>query len=252
MKKQRHSWRDAAAYAWDKCSEWLFPPRCFVCDGLLEPADLRNHRKVHTACARQLYPIAQPFCLHCGRPIDDERQEYCGDCRRKRSQIDEGRSLFEYRGMIRQAMHRFKYANRRCYAPFLAEQAWEQQGDWIRRTGAELVVPVSMYPAKRRKRGYNQAALLAKHLAAYAELPFAQPVHKIRDTRQQKELNGREREKNLRNAFLVRNLGVKYKKILIIDDIYTTGATTEAVADVLRKAGAERVYVLTVCIGRGF
>lgn len=75
---------------------------------------------------------------------------------------------------------------------------------------------------------------------------------RVKDTRPQKELNGRERENNVKNAFQSSDNVVKYKRILIVDDIYTTGSTVEAVAERLKKAGAEQVYVLTACIGRGF
>ena len=75
---------------------------------------------------------------------------------------------------------------------------------------------------------------------------------RVKDTRPQKELNGRERENNVKNAFQSSDNVVKYKRILIVDDIYTTGSTVEAVAERLKEAGAEQVYVLTACIGSGF
>ena len=75
---------------------------------------------------------------------------------------------------------------------------------------------------------------------------------RVKDTRPQKELNGRERENNVKNAFQSSDNVVKYKRILIVDDIYTTGATVEAVAEVLHKAGVEQIYVLSACIGKGF
>lgn len=252
MRKRRHSLRTAAASVWDNLCAWLFPPRCFVCDELLAPADLRCGSRIHAACGEKLFPVRQPYCCHCGSPLSDGRREYCDDCSRKHSLIDEGRSLFAYRGDVRFAMYRFKYGNRRQYAHFLAEEAVSRLGGWMREKDVELIVPVPLYRRKKQRRGYNQAALFAKALSEACGIPWSEPVIRVRDTQPQKELSGREREKNVRNAFLVRPFGVEYKKILIIDDIYTTGATVEAVAAELRKAGAEHVYVLTACIGRGF
>lgn len=106
---------------------------------------------------------------------------------------------------------------------------------------------------KERYRGYNQAALFGRALSEKMDIPcIPRLMIRVKDTRPQKELNGRERENNVKNAFQSPDNVVKYKRILIVDDIYTTGSTVEAVAERLKEAGAEQVYVLTACIGRGF
>ena len=117
----------------------------------------------------------------------------------------------------------------------------------------EAIVPVPMYSKKERYRGYNQAALFGRALSEKMDIPcIPRLMIRMKDTRPQKELNGRERENNVKNAFQSSDNVVKYKRILIVDDIYTTGSTVEAVAERLKEAGAEQVYVLTACIGRGF
>ena len=105
----------------DNFLECIFPPRCFVCDRLLETADIRRQRNVHAACRKKLYPVVQPYCYHCGSPLVDTETEYCQNCRKHRSFVAEGRSLFVYRGAVQKSMYRFKYANRRRYARFLAD-----------------------------------------------------------------------------------------------------------------------------------
>lgn len=129
-------------------------------------------------------------------------------------------------------------------------QRWE---NWMREKRIEAIVPVPMYSKKERYRGYNQAALFGRALSEKMDIPcIPRLMIRVKDTRPQKELNGRERENNVKNAFQSPDNVVKYKRILIVDDIYTTGSTVEAVVERLKEAGAEQVYVLTACIGRGF
>ena len=150
-------------------------------------------------------------------------------------------------------MYRFKYGNRRTYAAFFADEAEKQCGDWIKRIGVEAVVPVPMYRKKERQRGYNQAAIFARELADAFGLACEPGAGKrIIDTKPQKELGDAERENNLKNAFQAEEFIVKYKYILLVDDIYTTGSTAEAVARQLLAVGVEKVFFLSVCIGNGY
>ena len=158
-----------------------------------------------------------------------------------------------YQDEVKIMMYRFKYGNRRTYAAFFADEAEKQCGDWIKRIGVEAVVPVPMYRKKERQRGYNQAAIFARELAdAFGLACEPGPVKSIKDTKPQKELGDAERENNLKNAFQAEEFIVKYKYILLVDDIYTTGSTAEAVARQLLAVGVEKVFFLSVCIGNGY
>jgi ComF family protein len=164
----------------------------------------------------------------------------------------QGKSLFSYRGAAKQSMYRFKYGNRREYAAFFADEAVRRYAAWIRANGVEAVVPVPMYRKKERRRGYNQAKLLARELAVRLGLAYEPSmVRRVRDTKPQKELSALERENNLKNAFQVADFVVKYNCVLIVDDIYTTGCTAETIAGELQRAGIERIYVLSACIATG-
>lgn len=242
----------------------VFPPRCAVCDALLAPEEIE--KGIHAACREKLTFVGECYCMHCGRPLEREGQEYCSDCqkgiagqnfpdRRQNifSWIEQGRGVFEYRGALKKTMYRFKYSNRREYARFLRQAACERWGDWMLASGVEAVVPVPMYRGKERRRGYNQAALLAKALAVQMGVVYLPNiVARTRDTRPLKELNDKERKNILKNAFQITKNSVQYKRVLLVDDIYTTGSTAEAVASQLRLAGVEKVYFLAACIGRGF
>lgn len=230
----------------------LFPERCPVCDEILEPELLRKKR-VHSKCEKKLIPVGNVVCIHCGRPVNEE-MEYCYDCRRKSGVLSfvQGKSLFVYQGAIRKTMYRFKYSNKREYAAYFAEEAVRLHGDWIRKNGIEIIVPVPMYAPKRRRRGYNQAECFGKALSEKLNLPMEKDwVKRVKDTAPQKELDDIQRKNNLKSAFLCDENIVQCTKVLLVDDIYTTGSTADAVTEELLKAGVKEVYFLSVCIGKG-
>jgi ComF family protein len=102
------------------------------------------------------------------------------------------------------------------------------------------------------KRGYNQAALLAREVSKVLNIPINEKrIYRCKPTVPQKELNGKERQNNLKNAFKMRQNDVKLKTIIVVDDIYTTGSTLDAIAKVCKAAGIEYVYSLTVAVGNG-
>ena len=238
-------------------SSLLFPKRCPVCDEILEPEEI-NHG-IHSACESKLYPIQGAVCMHCGRPFGDNHpeytiKEYCYDCVHKgydkSSYVTQAKSLFRYKGAVKETMYRFKYSNKREYAYVFAKQAMKAYAGWLKRIGAEAIVPVPLYRKKQKKRGYNQAESFAKELSKQMGIPIdTHLIYRIKDTAPQKTLNDIQRKNNLKNAFHSGRNVVQYKCVVVVDDIYTTGNTAEAVAKELIKNGAHRVYLLTVCIG---
>ncbi|MFQ7550765.1 MAG: ComF family protein [Blautia marasmi] len=115
------------------------------------------------------------------------------------------------------------------------------------------MIPVPLHPKRMEKRGYNQAEIIAGEIGRILQLPVdTKTVVRRVNTKPQKELNDKERRSNLRSAFAVRQPKLPWKKILIIDDIYTTGSTVDGVSLALKAAGAEQVYFLTIAIGTGF
>lgn len=228
----------------------LFPPRCLVCDEILEPEERK--KGIHLACQNKLYPIYGAVCMHCGRPLGERNaEEYCFDCERNRvSMIAQGKSLYLYKGAIKKSMYRFKYSNKREYAAYFAEQAVKQYGAWVQKNDIEVIIPVPMYSRKQRRRGYNQAECFAKELGRITGIPVdLKCVQRIEDTKPLKTLDPGQRKNNLKNAFQMRKNVVQYSCAMVVDDIYTTGSTAEAVAQELIKQGTRKVYLLTVCIG---
>lgn len=183
----------------------------------------------------------------------DERREYCGDCIKKHHSYVQGKAVFVYDGAIRNSMYRFKYSNKREYAAFYAKVAAKQYGTWLKRNGVEAIVPVPMYFWKKQLRGYNQAEVFAKALGKELHMPVeCKMVKRIRNTVPQKELNGDERVHNVKNAFQFAADIVKYSQIVLVDDIYTTGSTIDAVTEVLLAAGVKKIYYICISIGEGY
>lgn len=157
-----------------------------------------------------------------------------------------------YEGKVKDSLMDFKYRNRREYADFFAYEIVKRHGRDILEAAPEALVPVPVHWAKRRKRGYNQAKLLANGLSGYLNIPVDDTLIQRRiNTIPQKKLDPVQRENNLKKAFLSAKNIVKYKSVMLVDDIYTTGATVETCTKVLRDIGIHEVYYTSVCIGKG-
>lgn len=231
-----------------KILDFVYPPRCPGCDRLLIPGDC-----ICEDCSKTIKRVTEPVCKRCGKPMENPRKEYCADCFGKKHQYRQGKAVFIYEGNIKQSMYRFKYSNKREYADFYAVEAANLYADWIKRRQIEVIIPIPMYRKKQRRRGYNQAEVFAKALGRELGITVdTKVVKRVRDTIPQKELNDKERRHNLKNAFqLVPNI-VRYKEILLVDDIYTTGSTMDAVTEVLLSAGVKNVYYICISIGMGY
>ena len=220
--------RESAGYMKEKnkTGNWLlnavYPRRCPICDGLLsreEPYLCRN-------CVEKIHPILGARCKKCGKPVGSE-EEFCRDCSRTRHSFDRGFAPYGYHGELEASL-----------------------GKQIQRRNPEVLVPVPLHPARQRQRGYNQAEVFAEKLAEEMELPVnARLIRRVKKTKRQKELGPAERRKNLEGAFALAKPGqMKYCRILLVDDIYTTGSTVDAIASLLKVNGAEQVDFVCAAI----
>ena len=148
-------------------------------------------------------------------------------------------------------MYRFKNGNRRCYADFFGEELFLALQGVLGRWKPQVLVPVPIHRERRRRRGYNQAELLTRGLSARTGIPSdPRLLFRVRRTRVQASLDDRERRKNVKGAFAVRDDVCPYQRILLVDDIYTTGSTIDACAAILKKAGVRKIFFLTIAIGK--
>ena len=170
-------------------------------------------------------------------------------CRKIRHFFDRGRGIFVYDERMRQSLVRYKYYGCREYGDFYSRAMCLYGRKELALWRPELIVPVPVHRSKERRRGFNQSALLAEKISGYTGIPADLTlVRKVRKTKSQKKLTAGERQENLRRAFEVQR-PVKEGRILVVDDVYTTGSTMDAMARCLKEKGAEKVYFLTVCIG---
>ncbi len=221
----------------------LLPPQCLACGGLVaEPGALCG------PCWERVDFIAAPYCACCGLPfeLDAGPDALCGGCTREPPEFARARAAFRYDDHGKQLILRFKHADRLDMAPTLAR--------WLLRAGAglvaeaDLIAPVPLHWLRLFRRRYNQAALLANALAELTGRPcFPDLLVRGRRTPSQGAMGRRQRRKNVRGAFAVRDPAmVAGRRVLLIDDVLTTGATVAECARVLDRAGAAAVDVLTL------
>lgn len=184
--------------------------------------------------------------------MEDETKEYCRDCERRKSNYEQGRSLWVHIPPVSNSVYRLKYHNKRYYAEIFGKELADEFEFQIQKMGDSRQLFQFHYIDRKRKRGYNQAELLAKQLSECIGIPMEKDVlYRIKKTRPLKEMNGEQRHRNLKGAFAVSKSWNPRQNILLIDDIYTTGSTIERAAGILKKAGVENVYFLTLSIGQG-
>lgn len=219
----------------------VFPPMCLLCGG-------RSLKKGFCEGCGGLIEkerITSPVCTVCGIPFPSARgvDHACGRCEEARPSFISARSAFVFQGKVLDAVHKFKYGRDTSLARPLAQLALCQ----IVPHSPCLVVPVPLYPGRLRERGFNQSLLIARELSRITALPLVYDrLRRARDTGQQVGLKAVERKKNVSGAFTIDGAGMfKGKKVLLVDDVVTTGATLNECAKVLKKAGAE-VIALTV------
>jgi competence protein ComFC len=212
----------------------LFPPRCFGCDK--ENTFLCEH------CYAELPRLEPPYCRLCSQPLEGEM---CGRCRVRPPAIDGIRAPFLMRDSIRRAVLRLKYNNLRALAPTLGALL----ADFVKEMNiqADVVVPVPLHRKRLAERGYNQAGLLAKELAKVTSLRTLNALERVRSSPPQaRALTSDQRRVNVHNAFVLGGESVRGLRVLLLDDVCTTGATLGAAAQVLTEAGAASVWGLTL------
>lgn len=225
----------------------IFPNVCPICDQVLGQTE-----KICEKCRTSVHVINEPRCMKCGKQLNTEERLYCNDCKKISHIFQNGISVFDYKGEIKDSLYRFKYNNMRCYAEYYGDEAFKMYGRQIKSWKIDLIIPIPMYHKKQQKRGYNQAVEFAKVISKYTSIPLDEKcLIRVKNTVPQKGLNNEQRYQNLDKAFAVDKDRVeKCHRVLLIDDIYTTGSTIDNCAKVLKKAGVVKIYFLCVAAGR--
>lgn len=226
----------------------LFPSRCPVCD---TQSDSHEHNPFCTACWNGIERYTGPACRCCGIPTVSRQTTHCESCTEDAPPF--ARILYYgiYEGALKEAVHLLKFGGlRRLSGPLGSLLAAAYDAPFIPSEGDERcvegIIPVPLSPARLREREFNQTALLSSTLSKRLGIPlFLDVLAKSREVPPQTEVRGRERLKNIKNAFTVTG-DVTGKRVLLVDDVITTGATVRECAKVLRKSGAESVTVVAL------
>lgn len=252
--------------------DFCFPRTCPFCHRIISDKHALICSKCHEI-VKQYYIMREPLCKKCGKEVTAAEQELCFDCSMHPHNFEQGICLFRYgRRMLHvegiedfpewkkrelylhsmgESIQYFKYKNCREYADYYLWELVQQYEDWLRRICADAVIPVPIHWSKYHQRGYNQAKILGQKLSKVLKVPLLDGyLKRSHKTSPQKGLSRQQRTKNLMEAFTIaKPLPQSVKIVLLIDDIYTTGATMEVCSRRLQEAGVERVYCVSICSG---
>ncbi len=223
--------------------DFIFPKLCLFC------GSTSSERKMCEKCLSEMGFIKSPICTVCGLPFPSTEvsNHLCGKCLVGEFYFDRARSVASYKGVLKEVLHKFKYEGVFSFGGVLSQILVHNFPDDL--SDPDLVVPVPLYLGRLKSREYNQSVILGKALAKYLGVSFDQfLLRRVRDTKPQFEVGGeRERLSNVRGAFVVVQPDkIVRRRVLLIDDVFTTGATVSECARVLKKSGAKKIEVITL------
>lgn len=220
--------------------DFLLPGICIVCRKEI------NQGLICNDCLNLVIYLHPPYCPHCGRPID--KAKTCAYCRSEKN-LDYGRAFTLYVPPVDQMIHHMKYRGKTNLARFFGlGMAGVIKSDFYLRN-ADFITPVPLFWWKRLRRTYNQAEIISRIIQEDTSIPLIEVLKRTKNTRTQTKLDHKKRQKNIHNAFaLKKGINIKGKKVVVIDDVMTTGATIKECARVLKEKGAEKVYSLVAAI----
>lgn len=222
----------------------VLPPRCLICGKVVCESN-----SLCVDCFEKINFITSPYCQRCGRPLFNDISDdlFCASCLNKRLPFRYSRSAIEYDDFSKKLILDFKFLDHIENKTLLSRWLFSAGKD-IFSEGVDLIVPVPLHVARLFKRKYNQSAILAQELSKLSGiLAEYKALKKVRHTRPQVQCGGSERAKNVRNAFeIIYPERIKGKRVVLIDDVFTTGATIKECTKVLKKAGALSVDALTI------
>jgi competence protein ComFC len=234
----------AASRVLEALASLFYPAACVVC-----AANVERSEYLCAHCQRAAPRIVAPFCAKCSEPFPGAITQTfsCANCEHRLLHFECAVAAYRSRGLVRKLVHEFKYARQRHLRYPVAGWLRETLGDpRLHGRHFDVIVPVPLHPARERERGFNQAMLLAELLAPAVTAPLRPVLERTRYTTTQTAYDRAERMENLHGAFRLRkNQDVRDLRVLLIDDVLTTGSTLSECARVLRAAGAVSVHAAT-------
>lgn len=242
---------DLGHFSW--AVDWLYPPRCRACGAWIRGQDAEFFCG---ACWRRLQLVSHPTCDVCGRPFPRASGDghTCGSCLARPPAFARARAWACYptddsaEHPLRQVVQKFKYGRKVSLGKPLGRLLAYGCRQFLNECQPDLILPVPLHPKRLRWRGFNQSVLLARQVSRAADVPLDLfTLCRSKETPPQTQLTEEERRRNVRAAFSVKTRdAIAGKRILLVDDVYTSGATVNECSRVLKKSGAKAVYVLTL------
>lgn len=222
----------------------IYPKRCIFCNNII---NFGEKEIICSECIQKLPFINTPYCIICGMPVKDENTK-CKRCINEKHFYKKAFSVFEYKGVVKDAIHRFKFENHPEYA-FILGNFMAEKFYLFNDFNIDYIICVPMHIKREKYRTYNQAYLLSKVISEKTNIPLLNNVLlRIKNTKQQSKLNSVfERSQNIKDAFSVsdRNI-IKNKNILLVDDVYTSGNTIDECSKMLTLSEVSNVYCFTL------
>ena len=226
--------------------DFLFPHRCPVCHGIPP-----GGRRICPECEARLPLISGKRCRLCGKEIK-EGMDFCSDCRETRRSFDEAASVFRYDEVLAETLACLKFKGIREYGEILGILAARYARPFLDRWKPEALAPVPVHKSKRKTRGYNQAEVICREFEkAYGIPMIPELLIRTRKTKALKNLSREERRLEVGASFEVNPKAEVPSRVLVVDDIFTTGATADACAAALKRKGAKTVFFLAAASGGG-
>ncbi len=226
--------------------DFVFPPLCHLCRRHVPDAGALH---ICEPCRTELAYIGQPLCTICGEPFAGSGPDHpCGTCLTDPPHFDTARAALIHQGGARTLIHSFKYHHKTHLKRPLALLITERLADHARHAACNLILPVPLHRRRLRERGFNQSLLLAEQLSRCWNIPFErQLLRRTRETIPQAELHADQRRSNVREAFAVADPAMLAgRRVMLVDDVITTGSTANECARTLKRAGARAVSVIAV------
>ena len=225
-------------FFFEKILDLIFPPKCGFCGEITMTQ--------HFICNKCHYLSTQKYtnrCSFCGKI---SYSDVCFECKKKKIYYDKLIFCSEYTEEFKQKIHLYKFSDKKYYYHFFTELIYEH----IKEEDFDLIIPVPISRERYKERGYNQAGIIAKKLAAMVDKPYSADILlKTRNSERQSMQNFKDRLKSVKNVFeIADNSNVCDKSILLIDDIFATGSTANECCRVLKNSGAKNIKVAVICI----
>jgi len=243
-------------------NQFLYPLKCLNCGVYIDPDRVKPHTMEACFCKVCMdlgfYPMEPPFCTKCGTKFQTRVNEnhVCEACVKTPLTLDRVRGAVQYKGIIKNAIPLFKYHSKLSLAKVFEDLLFETFLRHSAGSGIELIMPIPLHRKKLKKRGFNQAFLLIRNFVGHYEQAFEKSpsweidtmsLARIKKTQPQTGFDIEQRKANLKDAFKVVNqTAIENKHILLIDDVFTTGATCNEAAGILLKQGAKKVDALVL------